>query len=476
MAKSTGFLEFERKDPTKRPVKERIRDFEEFEQPLNRSDLEQQAARCMDCGVPTCHAFGCPVQNRIPDWNDAVYRGQWKRACHLLHSTNNFPEFTGRICPAPCEPACTLSINQEAVTIRHIELQIVERGWDKGWIRPQIFPGKSGRRVAVVGSGPAGLAAAQQLARQGHEVVVFERSDRIGGLLRYGIPDYKLSKHVIDRRMEQMRQEGVVFETSVNAGVDLSIRYMQRSFDAIVLTTGSGVPRELGVAGRHLEGIHFAMEYLTQQNRRLAGDSIGSGRAISAEDKKVVVIGGGDTGSDCVGTAHRQGAAYITQLELLPKPPDARLTTDPWPTWPNIVRTSSSHEEGCERMWSIKTKAFVGEAHRVKKLQCVELAWSEPDAAGRMRCREIPDSELEIEADLVLLATGFVHVEQGPLISEADIGLNGAGNIEVSSSYSTNVPGVFAAGDCVNGATLVVTAIFKGRQAAEHVHRYLTSL
>ncbi len=472
MGKPTGFLEYERKDPPKRPVEERIKDFREVEQLLPIEELEIQAARCMDCGVPYCHSFGCPLSNRIPDWNDMVYRGLWKRALDLLHSTNNLPEITGRVCPAPCEAACTLSINQPSVTIRHIELQIVERGWKEGWIVPETPPYRTGKRVAVIGSGPAGLAAAQQLARAGHEAVLFEKSDRIGGILRYGIPDFKLEKWVIDRRMEQMKEEGVIFETEVNAGIDLSTHYLSRSFDAVVLTTGAGVPRDLKVPGRELKGIHFAMEFLTQQNHRVAGDPIPTEEEILAKDKKVVVIGGGDTGADCVGTSRRQGAKSIVQIELLPQPPKERPVNNPWPTWPQILRTSSSHEEGCERMWSILTKEFIGENGRVKGLRCVKLDWK-TDESGKMSFTEIPNSEFILEADLVLLAMGFLHTEHGPLVEGFGLETDDRGNIKVDHNLMTNVPGVFAAGDTVLGASLVVRAISLGRKVAASVDEYL---
>jgi len=473
MGKHTGFLEYTREDAPKRTAKERIHDFKEFEELLPMDRLRRQAARCMDCGIPHCHAFGCPTQNRIPDWNDLVYRDQWQKALQILHSTDNFPEFTGRVCPSPCEAACTLSINQPAVTIRQIELQIIERGWREGWVKPETAPFKTDKKIAIIGSGPSGLAAAQQLARKGHEVVVFERADRVGGLLRYGIPDFKLEKWVIDRRLEQMKQEGVNFETEVDVGVDISPRYLQRSFDAIVITAGATQPRDLKVPGRELQGIHFAMDFLTQQNRRNAGESIPDDEAILATNKRVVVIGGGDTGSDCVGTSNRQGAATVTQIELLPKPPATRQPDNPWPTWPNVLRTTSSHEEGCAREWSILTKEFVGENGRVTGLKVAKLKWSEPDAAGRRTFEEIPGSEFEIKADLVLLAMGFVHVEHGPLVQKFGFNLDERGNIIVDANYMTSVPGVFAAGDSVMGASLVVRAIHQGRQMAAGVDRYL---
>lgn len=473
MAKQTGFLEYKREEPKKRPVAERIQDFRELEELLPPDRINQQAARCMDCGTPFCHAFGCPVANRIPDWNDMVYQERWEQALTLLHATDNFPEFTGRICPALCEAACTLAIQKEAVSIKHIELQIVERGWREGWIKPEPALYQTGKRVAVIGSGPAGLAAAQQLARNGHSVVVFEKADRIGGILRYGIPDFKLEKWVIDRRLEQLRQEGIIFETGVEAGVDLSIRYMQRTFDAIVIATGSSVPRDLKIPGRELKNIHFAMDFLTQQNRRLKGDKIDEQMPISAKDKRVLVIGGGDTGSDCVGTSRRQGARQIVQIELLPQPPVDRAPYNPWPTWPNIMRSSSSHEEGCERIWSVQTKEFVGN-EQVEKVKAVRLDWSLPDESGRRKFTEIPNSEFEIEADHVLLAMGFVHPEHGPLVKDAGLKLDDRGNIQVDKNQMTSVPGIFAAGDCVLGASLVVRALDQGRKVADGVEQFLS--
>jgi glutamate synthase (NADPH/NADH) small chain len=474
MGKPTGFMIYNRKDPSKRPVGERIRDYREFAAPLTDVELERQAARCMDCGIPFCHVYGCPVKNLIPNWNDMVYRKKGRRALDLLHATNNLPEVTGRVCPAPCEPACTLAINQPAVTIKQIELQIVERGWEEGWIQPERALVKTGKRVAIAGSGPAGLAAAQQLARRGHEVVVFERSDRVGGLLRYGIPDFKLEKRVIDRRIEQMAAEGVIFETGVEAGVDISGRYMQRTFDAILLATGAGVPRDLDVPGRDLRGIRFAMDFLVQQNRRNASQLAPPGEEILAQGKNVVVIGGGDTGSDCIGTARRQGANEIVQIEILSQPPPQRMPDNPWPTWPHVLATSSSQEEGCRRLWDVATKAFVGEEGAVKKLRCVELDGSEPDEKGRRTFREIAGSEFEIEAELVLLAMGFVHLEHGPLVEELQLARDARGNLRVASNYMTSVPSVFAAGDSMTGASLVVRSIDSGRLAAAAVDSYLS--
>ncbi len=473
MGKVTGFILYPRENAPKESVENRIHHFHEFEKALSPDRIKKQAARCMDCGIPTCHNYGCPVKNRIPEWNDMVYRNQWEIALDLLHATNNFPEFTGRLCPAPCEVACTLSINEEPVTIKHIELQIVERGWKEGWIVPEPPQYKTHKRVAVIGSGPAGLTVAQQLVRMGHEVVVFEKSDRIGGLLRYGIPDFKLNKQLINRRIHQMQEEGIQFEVGVDVGLDISTRYLKRLFQAIVLTMGSNVPRDLNVPGRDLQGIHFAMDFLTQQNKRIAGDAIPHEQEITAKDKNVVVIGGGDTGSDCVGTSHRQGAKNIVQIELLPEPPQYRTSYNPWPTWPHILQTSSSQEEGCERLWNVLTKAFVGEKNRVSKLNCTRLEWFESENGSSTQFKEISNSEFELKADLVLLAMGFVHVKQGPLIQDMQLNCDDRGNIVVDQNRMTSVPGVFAGGDCVKGASLLVHAIDQGRQVAEGVNRYL---
>lgn len=476
MGKPTGFLEVRREDPAKRKAADRVRDYREFELPLPAERLQKQASRCMDCGVPFCHAYGCPLANRIPDFNHMVYLGQWQRALDLLHETNNFPEFTGRLCPAPCEAACTLSVNQDPVTIRHIEQQIVEWGWREGAIRPEPAARRSGMRVAVVGSGPAGLAAAQQLGRAGHEAVVFERADRAGGLLRYGIPDFKLEKWMIDRRIEQMQAEGVTFETQVDVGADVSARYLRRSFKAILIATGASAPRDLTVPGRTLSGVHFAMDFLTRQNRLVAGESSENFTPISAAGKAVVVIGGGDTGSDCVGTARRQGAKSVRQIEILPKPPESREPFNPWPTWPNIMRHSSSHEEGCERDWAVSTVSFSGASGKVTGLQCRRVEWDVPDASGRRAFREIPESDFEIEADLVLLALGFTHVEHGVLLQHLGARLDERGGLVLGPDGMTTHPGVFAAGDAVLGASLVVRAIRSGRQAASDVSRWLANM
>ena len=473
MGKPTGFVEHPRQDPSQRPVAERIEDYREIEQPLPLDQAEIQAGRCMDCGIPYCHAFGCPLANRIPEFSDMVFRKKWRRALDLLHSTNNFPEITGRVCPALCETACSLSINSKPVSVRHLELQIVERGWQEGWIQPQVAQEKTGRSVAIIGSGPAGLAAAQQLARRGHNVVVFEKAAAPGGILRYGIPDFKLDKRILDRRLGQVRAEGVQFETGVEIGADVSVRYLLKKFDAVCITTGAREPRDLKIPGRGLEGIHFALEYLTQQNRRNAGEAIPFDQEILARNKDVVVLGGGDTGSDCIGTARRQGARSVTQIELLPEPPAERPPEAPWPTWPAILRSSTSHEEGCERLWGIQTKEFLGRGIRVRGMRCVRLARSEPDASGRRTFNEIPGSEFERKADLVLLALGFVHVEHGPIVSELDLRTDDRGNLVVGADYMTTAPGVFAAGDSVLGASLVVRAIHLGRQMAAAVDKYL---
>jgi glutamate synthase (NADPH/NADH) small chain len=477
MADPKGFLKYERELPKRRPVEERKRDWIEFYEEFPTEKLQTQAARCMDCGIPFCHQ-GCPLGNIIPDFNDLTYRGRWEEAVRELHATNNFPEFTGKLCPAPCETACVLGINQDPVTIRRIEENLAMRGWAEGWVTPEPPEIRTGRKVAVVGSGPAGLAAAQQLNRAGHTVTVFERDDRIGGLLRYGIPDFKMEKWVLDRRLAQMEAEGVVFRTGVSVGVDITADELRSAFDAIVLAGGSTVPRDLPVPGRELDGIHFAMDFLTPQNRVVAGDPIESVGPISAEGRRVVILGGGDTGADCLGTVHRHGASEVTQIELMPKPPGDRDATMPWPYYPMILRTSAAHEEGGNREWSVSTKAFSGENGRVTKLHGVRLEWSAPDENGRRRMQEIPGSEFTIDADLVLLAMGFVHPQKEGLLAGLDVELHPGpglrtGTIVTDDNYMTSVPGVFAAGDMRRGQSLIVWAIAEGREAARGVDAYL---
>lgn len=473
MGKPTGFLEYPRVEPGEQPIDARVRHYNEFHEMLQEPVLREQAARCMDCGIPFCHVYGCPVVNRIPDFNDLIYRGKWQEALAVLHSTNNFPEVTGRVCPAPCETACTLAINQPPVTIKEIELQIVERGWREGWITPQKAVHRSHFHVAVIGSGPAGLAAAQQLARAGHYVTLYEKDDRIGGLLCYGIPDFKLDKNVLHRRIDQLVAEGVVFEPNTDVGRTIGMHEMCQRYDALLFTTGAGVPRDLSVPGRDAKGIHFAMEYLAQNNRRVAGDTCASPHLIDARNKHVVVIGGGDTGSDCIGTARRQGAKSITQIELLPEPPATRAAYNPWPEWPVVLRTSSSQEEGCTRLWATQTRAFGVKNDHLTHLECVRLAWSEPDVQGRRTFEEIPDSLSTIKADLALLAMGFLHCEHGPLVTDTGVALDTRGSIAVDHRYMTNVPGIFSAGDAVMGASLVVRAIYHGRKAAAAIDAYL---
>jgi glutamate synthase (NADPH/NADH) small chain len=472
MGKPTGFMEFQRQDRTYAAVADRLVKYEEFVIPLEQHVLEQQGARCMDCGIPFCHQ-GCPVNNIIPDWNDLVYKGDLKAAIEVLHSTNNFPEFTGRICPAPCEEACTLNIDDNPVTIKTIECAIVDEAWKQGWIKPQIAEHITGKRVAVVGSGPAGLACSQQLARVGHEVTLFEKNDRIGGLLRYGIPDFKLSKSLIDRRMSQMLAEGVDFKTNSHIGVDIPASEILASYDAIVLTGGSEQPRDLAVDGRELDGVHFAMDFLLQSNKRVAGDDIPADISTLATDLDVVVIGGGDTGSDCIGTSGRQGAKSITQLEILPKPPERENKALTWPNWPNKLRTSTSHEEGCERMWSVATKRFKGENGQLTAIDCIKVEWKQDDN-GQWQMIELKGTEFELKADLVLLAMGFVHPVHQGMIEELDLQKDDRGNVKANTAnYSTSVDGVFSAGDMRRGQSLVVWAIREGRQAARAVDEYL---
>ena len=476
MGKPTGFKEFERKDRGYAPADERVTHYEEFVVSLSDNELTEQGARCMDCGIPFCHN-GCPVNNIIPDFNDLVYQSDYESAINVLHSTNNFPEFTGRICPAPCQESCTLNITDEPVTIKTIECAIIDKAWENGWVKPEVATHKTGKRIAVVGSGPAGMAAAQQLARAGHTVVVYEKEDNIGGLLRYGIPDFKLAKMLIDRRVAQMRAEGVEFHTNTCIGEDISAKQLKQDFDAVVLTGGSEEPRDLPIAGRELHGVEFAMDFLRANSKVVQGVAGAKEHLISAEGKHVVVIGGGDTGSDCIGTSNRHGAASVTQIEILDKPPVKEDKAMTWPDWPNKLRTSSSQEEGCERMWNVVTKSFVDDGNgNVKALKCALVRWDK-DADGRWQMSEVEGSEFELKADLVTLAMGFVHPVHKGMIEELGLELDGRGNVNGSTegddAYKTSIEGVFSAGDMRRGQSLVVWAIREGRQAAHAVDKYL---
>ena len=471
MGKPTGFMEYGRETPPRRPVADRLQDWHEVYKPFPELKLMEQGARCMDCGVPFCHT-GCPLGNIIPDWNDLVYRGQWQEAIRRLHATNNFPEFTGRLCPAPCEEACVLGINEPPVTIKNIENSIVERAFAEGWIIPEIPARRTGKKVAVVGSGPAGLAAAQQLNRAGHLVTVFERADRMGGLLRYGIPEFKMEKRVLDRRLQLLEKEGVLFRTGAHVGVNVPVADLRRDFDAIVLAGGACWPRDLPVPGRALRGIHFAMEYLTLQNKRCEGDPVPDDRFITAHGKHVVIIGGGDTGADCLGTVHRQGARSVHQLELLPRPPDRRAPDNPWPQWPNIFRVSSAHEEGGERVYAVATERFTGDADgHVRRLHGVRVEMVRE--GGRLDFTPVPGSEFTLAADLVLLAMGFLGPERPGLLEELGVRLTERGTVWRDADWMTSVPGVFACGDMQRGQSLIVWAIAEGRSAARGVDTYL---
>lgn len=471
MGKPTGFMEAGRELPHKRPVAERVKDWKEYYLPMHPDHLKTQAGRCMDCGVPFCHQ-GCPLGNIIPDWNDLVYRDRWKEAIERLHATNNFPEFTGRLCPAPCENSCVLGMDsyQQPVTIKQMEVSIIDRAWKEGWVQPQPPAQKTGKQVAVVGSGPSGLACAQQLARVGHAVTVYERADRIGGLLRYGIPEFKMEKRHINRRMEQMKAEGVTFVTNANVGVTVPIEELRAKFDAIVLCGGATQARNLDVPGRELKGTYFAMEFLSQSNKVQEGDPVEG--QINAKDKRVVILGGGDTGADCISTSLRQGCKSLVSLELLPQPPDSRPGDNPWPQWARIFRTAPAHEEGGDRLFSMMTKRLTGEDGVLKKLHAVKLEWI-PQPSGPPKMQEVPGSEFEIQADLVFLAMGFTGPEKNPLFEKLGIELDARSNVKANADKMTNVPGVFVAGDMTRGQSLIVWAISEGRKAAQGVDKWL---
>ena len=472
MGKPTGFTEFTRQVPTRIPVKDRLKNYQEIYLPWSEELSKNQGARCMNCAIPFCHS-GCPLGNLIPDWNDLIYRGKWREALDALHSTNNFPEFTGRICPAPCEAACTLNINNDPVTIEYIEKAIADRGWDEGWITPHPPTWRSGKSVAVVGSGPAGMAAAAQLNHAGHLVTLYERNEVNGGLLRLGIPDFKLEKNVVQRRVDQMAAEGVTFVTNAHIGQNVPVAELKDKFDAIVLTGGSTVPRDLDVPGRELKGIHPAMDYLTMQNRTNTGAEFPESERITAEGKHVIILGGGDTGADCLGTAHRQGALSVHQYELLPEPPVDRTDDNPWPQWPLILRSSAAHEEGGDRDYNIQTTSFSGSNGQVTKLHAIRLEWGRPDESGRPTMKELEGTEFEIDADLVLFALGFLHPEKNGMLDDLGVELDGRGNVSTNTDRMTNLPGVFAAGDMHRGQSLVVWALAEGRQAAHGVDKFL---
>lgn len=469
-----GFLKFERELPGKRDPKTRVEDYKEIYVPHTETMTKKQSARCMDCGIPFCHS-GCPLGNIIPDFNDAVYKEDWKGAFEILSSTNNFPEFTGRICPAPCEKACVLGINSDPVSIEHIEKSIIEKAYENDWVQPNTDIKRTGKKVAVVGSGPAGLAAGDQLNKAGHDVTIFERNDKIGGLLQYGIPDFKLEKWVVSRRVQIMDASGVSFKTGTNIGVDVKADELLADFDAVVLTGGSTIPRDLPIDGRDLNGVHFAMDFLEQKNRQVAGQDSFDHEVITAAGKHVVVIGGGDTGADCVGTSNREKAASITQIELLAKPPATRDESTPWPLWPMELRTSSSHEEGCDRQWAILTKEFVSDGNgNVSALKLVDIEWKANPETGRSSFEEVPGSEREIPCDLALLAVGFLHPKQDGILSQLGVDLDNRGNVDTGNGYQTSVEKVFAAGDMRRGQSLVVWAISEGREAAIEVDQFLS--
>ena len=470
MGKLHGFKEFKRETANKRPVKDRIKDSKELFIKFPVEKLRQQGARCMECGVPFCN-WSCPLGNLIPDWNDMVYKEKWEKAYNRLTLTNNFPEFTGRICPAPCEGSCTLGVNGDPVAIREIELNIIEKAFSQGWTKPLEPRVRTGKKVAIVGSGPSGLAAAAELNSVGHDVTVFERDDEIGGLLRYGIPDFKLDKNIVQRRVSFMKESGVSFKTNINVGVDYSVDTLLSEFDAVALTGGSTIPRDLSVEGRELKGVHFAMDYLKQQNRRVSGKTIETSE-INAKDKVVLVLGGGDTGSDCIGTAIRQGAKSVYQYEIMPKPPVDRDDTMPWPSYPRTLKTTTSHEEGCNRDWNITTRKFTGEDGKVTTLHASKVEWTRNEK-GMQQMNEIPDSEFELKVDLVILAMGFLHPQHEGMLTDLALDFDNRGNVIVDDNYMTNLQGVFAAGDMKKGQSLVVWAIYEGRAVTKNIDKYL---
>jgi len=471
MGKVTGFIEFHREKQPYRAVEERINDWRQVMKPWPVEPLKTQASRCMDCGIPFCHD-GCPLGNLIPDWNDLVYRDQWREAINRLHATNNFPEFTGTLCPAPCESSCVLGINDDPVTIKAVELAIIDKAWESGWIKPIIAERKTGKKIAIIGSGPAGLAAAQQLCRAGHDVTVYERDDRMGGLLRYGIPEFKMEKNRLDRRLDQMKSEGVEFITNCHVGVNTSVESLKEEVDVLLLTGGACSPRDLPVPGRDLTSVHFAMEYLTLQNKRCEGDVIADDEFLSAKDKHVVIIGGGDTGADCLGTANRQGAKSVHQLEILPRPPDKRSSENPWPFWPQIYRVSFAHEEGVERVYSVSTRRFIGDGNgQVKALELVKMKMKKED--GQVSFEEVPGSEFNLPCELSLLAMGFTGPEKLGMLEKIGVELTDRGNVDRDKNWMTNIPGVFTAGDMQRGQSLIVWAIAEGRSAAKGIDAYL---
>ena len=473
MGDTHGFLKIKRGISSYRPVCERVKDYKEVLQLRSDAMSEEQGARCMDCGTPFCH-WGCPIGNYIPEWNDLMFHGQWEKAIEMLRGTNNLPEITGRICPAPCEYACVLGINDDPVTIRENELAIIEYAFKNGLVKPKKPAKRTGKKIAVIGAGPAGLSAADQLNKAGHSVTVFERDDKVGGILRYGIPDFKLDKGVLDRHIKVWQKEGIKFVTGVNVGVGLKVSKLKKEFDAICLTGGSRTPRDIKIEGRELSGIYFAMDYLIQSNKRAGGAKIPADKLIDAKGKKVVIIGGGDTGADCVGTANRQGASCVVQIEVLPKPSECRPEAQPWPKYPLLLKTSTSHEEGGERHWSILTKKFVGEDNHIKKISCVKVDFLQKDEKGCSVMKEVPDSAFEIEADLIILAVGFLHPEHSGLIKELGVDLDPRGNVKADADYRTSVKNIFTAGDMHRGQSLVVWAISEGRSSAHHIDKYLT--